>query len=63
MGRLTGNDNVKFGIASPRNVSFRHSDDSGYSKAEWSEMSERERDDALREWLFEQVEAWVEDDD
>lgn len=54
--------NIKFGMASHRNISFHYVDDSGISEEEWAEMSEREQDEALRDYVDNNVQVWVEDE-
>lgn len=55
--------NVIFGMSSFRNISFDYrDDDSGYSQEEWSEMSEKEQDEALAEYLWENVDVYVVED-
>lgn len=55
------NEPVIFGYGSSKNVTFSGSDESGYTKGEWREMSQKDRDDALQEWLNELVDVYVKD--
>lgn len=51
---------VVFGMSSNRNVSFNYNNDTSvYSKAEWAEMTDREKDAVLMEYLCENVEVYV----
>ena len=59
---MADKDQVKFGYESPRNVSFQGKDDSGYTKAQWREMSEDERNQALQDYLNELVDVYVDED-
>jgi len=54
---------VKFGYASSSNISFKGILDSGYTREEWDEMSDREKIEAEQELLNELVDIWEEDDE
>lgn len=59
---MSDSDFVKFGMSSMRNISFHYIDEFGITKEEWAEMSENERDEALQEYVNQNVDAWVEEE-
>lgn len=46
-----GDQPVRFSYASSRNITFHGEDESGYTRAEWAEMTEAERGDALLDYV------------
>lgn len=53
---------VYFGLSSNRNVTFHYIEPSGYSKEEWDEMTDEEKEDTLLEYMHENVSVWVEEE-
>lgn len=54
-----GDDEVMFCYESSRNITFHGKDGSGYTKDEWRKMSESDQDEALREYLYDLVDVYV----
>lgn len=57
-------DQVFFLYASSRNITFQNEyspDESGYTWKEWNEMTDKEQEEALLEYLYELVEVWVDE--
>lgn len=63
MTKHEDNDDVILGYASSANITFRGELYVGYTWGEWREMSQKEKDEAVDEVLYELVDVWVEDDE
>lgn len=50
-------------LQSNLNISFDHSIETGIDSEEWTEMSEKERQQVIEDVVWEHVEAWVEEED
>jgi hypothetical protein len=46
---------VIFGYAASCNISFRGQEDSGYTRGQWREMTEIERQEAYEEFLYDNL--------
>lgn len=53
-------EQVVFGYASSKNVTFRGKVDSGYTWAEWNDLDDRAKSEAMSDAANELVELWVE---
>lgn len=55
---------VVFGWAASSNIGFRGKDESGYTWGDWREMSVNEQDDAMTEFIWNElgVEIYVADE-
>ncbi len=50
-------------MRSPRNASFHVREPlQGYTSEEWHAMSEDEREEIISDWVWEQIDVWVEGD-
>jgi len=56
------NDNVKFRYASSANITFHGEIDSGYTREDWAEMSDKDQTEAMTEALWELVEMYAVED-
>jgi hypothetical protein len=60
-------DPVMVGYASSKNISFRNSsskgEELGVTWGEWREMTEKERDEVIEEYVNELVQVWVLEDE
>jgi len=56
-------DMVMVDYSSFTSISFHGTREVGYTWGEWRQMTDREQDDALAEFLFELVDVSVEDDE
>jgi len=56
---MNDKDTVKLGYSAPSNSSFEGVWDTGFTRAEWDKMSEKERDQELADALFALVDIWV----
>lgn len=68
MAKHADDEPVMFGYAASCNISFSSpsgGEESGYTWGEWREMTDRERDEAFAEFVFNTlgVEVYVEDDE
>jgi hypothetical protein len=55
--------NVRFGIASSRNITFNYVDDSGYTQEEWDSFTYEIQDEILQEFIYANIDVWVVADD
>jgi hypothetical protein len=63
MAKNSDDREVVLGYASGKNISFRGKIYPGYTWGVWRALSQKERDEAIEEELFELVDVWVEDDE
>lgn len=66
MSKHKDEDKVEFYYESSRNISFQNTqfsdyDDSGYTWGEWKEMSQKDQQDIIQEYLWELVDVGVVD--
>lgn len=64
MPKHDDNDPVLVGYDSSRNVTFNgQHEELGYTWGDWREMTQKERDDTLEQYLWELVDVYVEDNE
>ncbi len=54
---------VKVRLQSPRNISLDHLEDTGIEWEEWEEMTFSEQQEVIEAAVWENIEAWVEDEE
>jgi hypothetical protein len=52
------NPEVRLGYNSSRNISFRGTEETGYSRKEWDEMSQKDKDMVIQDLVNELVEVY-----
>lgn len=63
MSKHADHDEVEVEYSSSSNISFHGKDSLGITWGDWREMSEKDRDDAVNEWLYNLVDVNVVDDE
>lgn len=54
---------VRVGLSSSLNASFHHFIETGYTREEWDEMSEKEQNEIAMDLAWQYVDVWVEEPD
>ncbi len=55
-------DTIRFGYESSKNITFRGEVETDITRDQWEAMSQKERDEAMNEAIWDLVQLWVVDE-